>query len=98
MYFKSIHRQPLYLFDSTCPVSSNSNEELLCVILALSTRYNSSEFTDTELQSPELYSNAARKLIMIKIADETVCLQTLQALCLLAFFNLVCKAINHPTK
>ncbi|KAM5378161.1 hypothetical protein ACJZ2D_004619 [Fusarium nematophilum] len=89
VYFKHIHRQPLWLFDVDFTLSPDFAEELICAIIALSMSYSISDFTYADLPGPDSYSEAARKLIMLKIANGSVGIQTLQALCLLAFFNLV---------
>lgn len=65
--------------------------ELICVILALSVTYDDAGFSDSGLRSPLFYGNTARRLIMLKVAEGTVDLQSVQALCLLAFFNLICR-------
>ncbi|CAG9984028.1 unnamed protein product [Clonostachys byssicola] len=92
IYFESIHRQPLWLFESDSCLSPDTSEELVCVILALAITYSPVELSGTDLQSPEFYSQTARRLIMLKVADDEMSLSTHQALCLLAFFNLICKS------
>lgn len=89
IYFLCSHRQPIWLFETRSQVSPDSPEELLLVILGLSTQYAPHQFSATELQPPASYSDAARSMIMLKIANSTVDLSTIQALCLLAFSNFV---------
>ncbi|KAH6879452.1 hypothetical protein B0T10DRAFT_540596 [Thelonectria olida] len=89
VYFRHIHRQPLWLFEKESLPAPGTCEELICVILALSISYNAGEFTDGNLRSPDFYSKTARRLIMLKIADGAMSFQSTQALCLLAFFNLI---------
>ncbi|RSL57628.1 hypothetical protein CEP54_008166 [Fusarium duplospermum] len=80
IYFTRIHRQPLWLFDTESPPTPNSSVELICVILALSVTYDDSGFSDTGLRSPISYGNTARRLIMLKVAEGSVDLQSVQAL------------------
>ncbi|RSM04575.1 hypothetical protein CEP52_006724 [Fusarium oligoseptatum] len=89
IYFTRIHRQPLWLFERESPPTPDSSVELICIILALSVTYNESGFSDTGLRSPVSYSNTTRRLVMLKVAEGTIDLQSVQALCLLAFFNLL---------
>ncbi|KAI8653762.1 Zn(2)-C6 fungal-type domain-containing protein [Fusarium sp. Ph1] len=89
IYFTRIRRQPLWLFDTEFPPTPDSSVELICVILALSVTYDDAGFSDSGLRSPLFYGNTARRLIMLKVAEGTVDLQSVQALCLLAFFNLI---------
>ena len=64
----------------------------MSVILALALTSSPPRFTDHQLQSPDFYSRLARRTAMLKIADGTVGLQTAQALCLLAFFDIISKS------
>jgi hypothetical protein len=58
-------------------------------VLGLSVQYGPDEFTGTQLHPSDAYADAARSLVMLRIANASVNLSTLQALCLLAFLNLV---------
>lgn len=60
-------------------------EELMLAILALT-----AQFLD-DTKSPEMYADACRSLIMLRIASGKVTISTLQSLCLLAYANFVCK-------
>jgi hypothetical protein len=91
IYFSCVHRQPLWLFDYDGSLSPNSCEELILSVLSLSIQYAPSQFRGFQLQYPKIYSNAARTLVMHKIADGDIELSSIQSLCLLAFSNLVCK-------
>lgn len=93
VYFEQIHRQPLWLFEAGPSPARDSSEELMCVLLALGLTSSPEEFTDVQLQSPEFYSDAARRATMLKIAGGTASLQTAQTLCLLAFFDIVCRSL-----
>jgi len=91
VYFSCCHRQPLWLFDQGGSLSPDTCEELIFAILSLSIQYAPDDFLEAQLESPAAYSDAARSLVMLRIANASVVLSTLQALCLLAFSNLVCK-------
>ncbi|KAF4979960.1 hypothetical protein FDECE_17966 [Fusarium decemcellulare] len=89
IYFERIHRQPLWLFEAESPPTPNSSEELICAILALSLTCSAMDFADSNLKSPDFYGNNARRLVMLKIADGDVGIQSLQVLCLVAFLNVL---------
>lgn len=89
IYFMCSHRQPIWLFDSANQLSYESPEELILVVLALSTQYAPSEFAGLQMHPPATYNDASRSLIMLKIANSTVDLSTIHALILLAFSNFV---------
>jgi hypothetical protein len=91
IYFLCSHRQPLWLFDPEATLSPNSCEELLLAVLGLSVQYAPDEFGGGHMGAPDAYNDACRSLIMLRIANSTFGLATLQALCLLAFSNLVGK-------
>ncbi|KAF4472234.1 cytochrome P450 oxidoreductase [Fusarium albosuccineum] len=52
-------------------------------------KFDALNFADSNLKSPDFYGNNARRLVMLKIADGDVSIQSLQALCLLAFLNVL---------
>lgn len=85
----------MWLFDTDSLPTADSSEELICSILALGLAYSADDFVDTDLQEPAFYSYNGRKLIMLKIADGSFSIQTIQSLCLLAFFNVTCKSARH---
>ncbi|KIX07126.1 uncharacterized protein Z518_05103 [Rhinocladiella mackenziei CBS 650.93] len=89
IYFLCSHRQPLWLFDPADALSPDSCEELVFAVLGLSVQYAPDDFVGAQIQAPEAYNAAARSLIMLRMANATVNFSTLQALCLLAFSNLV---------
>jgi hypothetical protein len=89
IYFQCCHRQPVWLFASREEVSSKSCEDITLAILGLSLQYERSAFAEPTLQAPSYYTNAARQLIMSRVGASTVDMTTLQALCILAFSNLV---------
>ena len=90
IYFLCSHRQPIWLFDPPIKLSPDCSEELLLCILGLSIQYAPETFAEFQLQTSSAFNDAARSLIMLKIANSTVDLSALQSLCLLAYSNLVC--------
>lgn len=80
LYFKYCHRQPIWCFERD-EVSDYSSlpEELMCSVMALTSR-----FTDNR-DRVQLYGKEAKGLIMMRIANGTVDLTTLECLCLLSY-------------
>ncbi|RFU26534.1 hypothetical protein B7463_g9796, partial [Scytalidium lignicola] len=93
LYFQYCHRQPLWLFErsdlnhlESCP------EEIIFSLLALAVRYSNAPFFECRSQDfSQKYSEIARGHIMLRIAQGTVQLSTIQSLCLLAFANFVAR-------
>ncbi|KAI6774901.1 hypothetical protein HG530_001659 [Fusarium avenaceum] len=88
-YFRHIHRQPLWLFDDHSLPNPETSEDLIYAILAISTIYGATEFSGDDLQNLEVYNKTARKGVMLKIAEGNITIQSIQTLCLLAYFNFV---------
>lgn len=80
LYFKYCHRQPIWCFERQ-EVSDHDSlpEELASSILALTSRFSE------QRDHLQLYSNNAKTLIMLRIANGTVDLTTIESLCLLSF-------------
>lgn len=80
LYFEFCHRQPIWCFERD-EVNDFAllHDELACSILALTLR-----FSENRDQS-QLYGNNAKSLIMLRIANGTVDLATLESLCLLSY-------------
>jgi hypothetical protein len=91
VYFQCAHRQPLWLFNQDEFLTPNSCEELLLMILSVAIQYDPDQFSDDNMRSSEAYSDAARSLVMLRIANSSIDVSVLQALCLLAYFNLLSK-------
>ncbi|CAH0045663.1 unnamed protein product [Clonostachys solani] len=89
VYFERIHRQPLWLFESSVSPPPDTSEELTYAILALSLSYSPREFNDPGLQSATYYYDQARRRIMLDIAEGNSDLQSIKVLCLLSFFNVI---------
>lgn len=80
LYFKYCHRQPIWLFErNEVGDFADIPEELSCSILALTERY-------TEKGSDrQLYRESAKTLVMLRIANGTAELSTIESLCLLSY-------------
>lgn len=80
LYFQYCHRQPIWCFDrEEVKDPSYISEELACSILTLTSRF--SRERDEMLH----YGDSARTLVMLRIANGTVELETIESLCLLAY-------------
>ncbi|KAF5695379.1 hypothetical protein FDENT_462 [Fusarium denticulatum] len=88
-YFRHIHRQPLWLFGERPLLPSDTSEELIYAMLALSMTYNAEDMPMDNLQSPDSYNKIARRGVMLKIAEGRVTIRCAQALCLLAYYNFI---------
>ncbi|KAJ4146788.1 hypothetical protein NW765_016712 [Fusarium oxysporum] len=88
-YFRHIHRQPLWLFGERPLLPSDTSEELIYAMLALSMTYNMADMPMDNLQSPDSYNKTARRGVMLKIAEGRVTVRYAQALCLLAYHNFI---------
>ncbi|CAK7563978.1 MAG: hypothetical protein SEPTF4163_001861 [Sporothrix epigloea] len=92
VYFSCCHRQPVWLFEPKSALSVTSPDAVILCILALGMQYSSDVFAGfpgESLKSPDEYNDAARRAILLDIANAAVDMATLQALCLLSFSNLV---------
>lgn len=84
LYFEFCHRQPIWCFERDEVRDFGSmHDELACSILALTLR-----FSDNGDQA-KLYANNAKSLIMLRIANGTVDLATLESLCLLSYSSFI---------
>lgn len=88
-YYEYAHRQPLWLFERDDALNSDCCEELLLTILSIAAQHSSTNSFREHLHSAETYSDAARSMIMLRIASASVDMRILQALCLLSFSNLL---------
>ncbi|KAJ5295471.1 transcriptional regulator family: Fungal Specific TF [Penicillium antarcticum] len=80
LYFEYCHRQPIWCFNRE-EVSDPSclSEELVCCLLALTSRFS------RDRDHLEHYGDSARSLVMLRMANGTVELETIESLCLLAY-------------
>jgi hypothetical protein len=84
LYFEYCHRQPIWCFErDEVNDFASMHDELACSILALTLRF--SENAD----QAKLYANNAKSLIMLRIANGTVDLTTLETLCLLSHSSFI---------
>jgi hypothetical protein len=90
LYFEYCHRQPIWCFErDEISDFASMHDELACSILALTLRY--SENAD----QAKLYANNAKSLVMLRIANGTVDLATLESLCLLSYSSFI--GMLNPT-
>ncbi|KAJ5466153.1 hypothetical protein N7530_009940 [Penicillium desertorum] len=80
LYFEYCHRQPIWCFDRE-QVSDPSylSEELVCCLLALTSRFS------RDREHLQHYGDSARSLVMLRMANGTVELETIESLCLLSY-------------
>ncbi|KAK5788957.1 hypothetical protein VI817_009915 [Penicillium citrinum] len=80
LYFQYCHRQPIWCFDrEEVKDPSYVSEELACSIITLTSRF--SQERDEMIH----YGDSARTLVMLRIANGTVELETIESLCLLSY-------------
>ena len=80
LYFNYCHRQPVWCFErEEIGDYSSLPEELACSILALTSRLSDKR------DFIQLYGNNAKTLIMLRIANGTADLTTIESLCLLSY-------------
>ncbi|CAG8138286.1 unnamed protein product [Penicillium salamii] len=80
LYFEYCHRQPIWCFERE-EVSDPSflSEEIICCLLALTSRFS------RDRDHLQHYGDSARSLIMLRMANGTVGLETIESLCLLSY-------------
>lgn len=79
VYFQRVHRQPIWCFDrQDLGCGTQVSEELRYSILELTARFSREH-------GPLRYGESARRLIMLRIANDKVGLETIESLCLLAY-------------
>ena len=80
LYFHYCHRQPIWCFERD-QVSDYARipEELACSILALTSRFSDSRGRG------QLHGDNAKTLVMLRIANGSVEVTTMESLCLLAY-------------
>jgi hypothetical protein len=89
LYFRYCHRQPIWCFEREDVASHGAiSEELACSIMALTSR-----FLD-ESDHLQLHGNNAKTLIMLRIANGTVDLATIESLCLLSYSSFIDGNVN----
>ncbi|KAL4900071.1 hypothetical protein BDW74DRAFT_188646 [Aspergillus multicolor] len=84
LYLECCHRQPVWCLNIKELGNIESHpEELICSILALTSRFT------REAEQGQRYADSAKSLIMLKIANGTVELATIESLCLLAYSSFI---------
>lgn len=84
LYFDFCHRQPIWCFEREDVSDFNSiPEELACSLLALTARFSPKQ---DQLRQ---YGNNARHLIMLRIANGAVDIETIESLCLLSYSSFI---------
>lgn len=91
LYFHYCHRQPIWCFDRD-ELEENGclSKELIFSILALTSRFS------RERNLALGYADSARNLIMLRIANGTVELETIESLCLLSYSSFIGTTIPLP--
>lgn len=80
LYFEYCHRQPIWCFNrEEVADPSCLSEELVCCLLALTSRFS------RDRDHLEHYGDSARSLVMLRMANGTVELETIESLCLLSY-------------
>ncbi|KAJ5671487.1 hypothetical protein N7507_000614 [Penicillium longicatenatum] len=80
LYFQFCHRQPIWCFErEEVKDPSYLSEELVCSIITLTSRFSQDR---DEVQQ---YGDTARTLVMLRIANGTIELETIESLCLLSY-------------
>ncbi|CAG7997731.1 unnamed protein product [Penicillium nalgiovense] len=90
LYFEYCHRQPIWCFDRE-QVSDPSylSEELVCCLLALTSRFS------RDREHLQHYGDSARSLVMLRMANGTVELETIESLCLLSYSSFLGMTLRH---
>lgn len=86
LYFEYCHRQPIWCFEyDDVGDYSKLSEELACSILALTSRFSPMR------ERLSKYTSHAKRLIMLRVANSTVELSTMESLCLLSYSSFIGK-------
>ncbi|KAB8211813.1 hypothetical protein BDV34DRAFT_184326 [Aspergillus parasiticus] len=84
LYFHYCHRQPIWCFDyEDLEEKGSLSDELIYSVLALTARFS------REPGQSQRYGNTARTLIMLRVANGTVDLETIESLCLLSYSSFI---------
>ncbi len=86
LYFEYSHRQPIWCVEyEDVGDYSQLSEELACSILALTARFSPMR------ERLQKYNSNAKRLVMLRIANSTVEVSTMESLCLLAYSSFIGK-------
>ncbi|KAJ5298101.1 hypothetical protein N7508_008350, partial [Penicillium antarcticum] len=96
LYRQYCHKQPLWLFDESDLLAPEIySQEIMFGILGLALRYSNNPFVEGRVDELcQQYTEAARGIIMLKIARGGVQLSTIQSLCLIALANFIAEETN----
>lgn len=84
LYLECCHRQPVWCLNIKELGNLETHpEELICSILALTMRFS------REFEQGQRYADSAKSLVMLKIANGSVELATIESLCLLAYSSFI---------
>ncbi|KAL5356128.1 hypothetical protein BJX96DRAFT_142342 [Aspergillus floccosus] len=84
LYFRHCHRQPIWCFErDDLDDPDRLSEELIYSILALTGRFT------PEHDQLQHHANTARTLVMLRVANGTVKLETIESLCLLSYSSFI---------
>ncbi|KAG6063746.1 hypothetical protein E4U32_000951 [Claviceps aff. humidiphila group G2b] len=84
LYFEFCHRQPIWCFDRADVSDIGSvTDELACSILVVTARFSG------RAEALQLYEENSRRLIMVRIANGSVGLPTIESLCLLSYSSFI---------
>lgn len=90
LYFQYCHRQPIWCFGrAEVKDPSYISEELVCSILTLTARFSQ------ERDEMQHYGDTARTLVMLRIANGSVELETLESLCLLSYSSFLGRSASQ---
>lgn len=93
LYFEYCHRQPIWCFDrEEVSDPSHLSEELVCCLLALTSRFS------RDRDHLQHYGDSARSLVMLRMANGTVELETIESLCLLSYSSFLGMSLGHQVK
>lgn len=90
LYFEYCHRQPIWCFNREDIGDKNGlPNELACSILALTSRFA------REREQWQQYRDIAKRSIMLRVANGTVELATIESLCLLSYSSFIGRLSSH---
>lgn len=100
LYIKQFEGQPLPLFvaDVLCNNPIAYNQEVLYAIVGLTMQFSDEASTHlSDIPSAAQYITSSRNIVLGKLGYGMVDLGTLQAICLLAYEDLMCKSSAPST-
>ncbi|KAL2410716.1 hypothetical protein ABEF91_000112 [Exophiala dermatitidis] len=91
LYRRHCHRQPLWIFDEgELAILHQQSEDLVLSTLILTTQFSANPYFERRrAKMSQQFRDAARKRVMLTIANAAVSLSTLQSLCLLSWASFI---------